>query len=336
MAKLSRTLKYQDLRDKIDEETSITPSKSEITAENNETKEQAEPTHANRPLHPHEEVRVRPNTITNTGRNPLMDDVLDEVKQYNIEKGTRYSTDTQINILKQFEDSNFEKRNQHIMPMEEDTELAGSTMQIPVTQNEDGISAYLPNQKLTRMNPITLDRHEEEVKPAPAAEPEVSEDTIETPKIETTVAPVFDEDTSEFEEIDSTTLIRETTMPVINADDHADTDNITIMSAPSAGSFISYSDEVKFLDEDEEEIDYSRPRKAKLGRKKNKVRSEKPVDTTDMPSAKIRMVASDMETVEHQPRSKGSIIVNVLLVVMILLLIAAIIFVVTLFRSLAG
>lgn len=334
MAKLSRTLKYQDLRDKIDEETSITPIPSEPVSEKQTVTEPGKPSHANKPLHPHEEVRVKPNTLSNTGRNPLMDGVLDEVKQYNIEKGTRYSTDTQINILKQFEDGNFQKRNQHIMPMEEETESAGSTMQIPVSQSEEGIPAYLPNQRLTRMNPITLEEKEEpEVQPVPEKEPEADEDTIETPKIESHVAPVFNEDTAEMEEIDTASIIHEKFMPEIKADEQADTDKLTVTS-PSAGSFISYSDEVKFMDEEEEEIDYSRPRKTK--HKKTKIRSEKPIDTSDMPSAKIRMVASDVETVEHQPRSKGSVIVNTLLVVMILLLIAAIGFVIYLFKSMLG
>ena len=42
------------------------------------------------------------------------DDLLDEVKQYNVENGYRYTDDTQINILKQLDGKETRRRNAHL------------------------------------------------------------------------------------------------------------------------------------------------------------------------------------------------------------------------------
>jgi hypothetical protein len=97
MTQLSRKQKYQELRDRLDEET---------------TAAQAQPvklqrlsrvdsgSHANKPLYPHDTVRVSP-TVKEMPTSPVMEDLLGEVKQYNIDNGNRITDDTQINILKQ-------------------------------------------------------------------------------------------------------------------------------------------------------------------------------------------------------------------------------------------
>ena len=133
MTQLSRKQKYQELRDRLDEET---------------TAAQAQPvklqrlsrvdsgSHANKPLYPHDTVRVSP-TVKEMPTSPVMEDLLGEVKQYNIDNGNRITDDTQINILKQLDStSETRKRNQHVIPMETDDEDLGSTMKIskPTTQ----------------------------------------------------------------------------------------------------------------------------------------------------------------------------------------------------------
>ena len=110
MTQLSRKQKYQELRDRLDEET---------------TAAQAQPvklqrlsrvdsgSHANKPLYPHDTVRVSP-TVKEMPTSPVMEDLLGEVKQYNIDNGNRITDDTQINILKQLDStSETRKRNQH-------------------------------------------------------------------------------------------------------------------------------------------------------------------------------------------------------------------------------
>ena len=83
MTQLSRKQKYQELRDRLDEET---------------TAAQAQPvklqrlsrvdsgSHANKPLYPHDTVRVSP-TVKEMPTSPVMEDLLGEVKQYNIDNG---------------------------------------------------------------------------------------------------------------------------------------------------------------------------------------------------------------------------------------------------------
>ena len=128
MTQLSRKQKYQELRDRLDEET---------------TAAQAQPvklqrlsrvdsgSHANKPLYPHD-------------TSPVMEDLLGEVKQYNIDNGNRITDDTQINILKQLDTTSSDtmKRNQHVIPMDTDDEDLGSTMKISK-----------PRQTITRQEP---------------------------------------------------------------------------------------------------------------------------------------------------------------------------------------
>ena len=140
MTQLSRKQKYQELRDRLDEET---------------TAAQAQPvklqrlsrvdsgSHANKPLYPHDTVRVSP-TVKEMPTSPVMEDLLGEVKQYNIDNGNRITDDTQINILKQLDTTSSDtmKRNQHVIPMDTDVEDLGSTMKISK-----------PRQTITRQEP---------------------------------------------------------------------------------------------------------------------------------------------------------------------------------------
>ncbi len=130
MAQLSRKQRYQDLRDQLDEETTaaqadiVKPQRlSRINSAN----------HANKPLYPHDTVRVSPQ-VKEIPTSPVMEDLLGEVKQYNIDNGNRITDDTQINILKQLDTTTDTlKRNQHFLPMSEDEDTSGSTVRI---QNE--------------------------------------------------------------------------------------------------------------------------------------------------------------------------------------------------------
>lgn len=140
MTQLSRKQKYQELRDRLDEET---------------TAAQAQPvklqrlsrvdsgSHANKPLYPHDTVRVSP-TVKEMPTSPVMEDLLGEVKQYNIDNGNRITDDTQINILKQLDTTSSDtmKINQHVIPMDTDDEDLGSTMKISK-----------PRQTITRQEP---------------------------------------------------------------------------------------------------------------------------------------------------------------------------------------
>jgi hypothetical protein len=89
-------------------------------------------------------------------KSEVMNDLLGEVKQYNIDNGNRLDDDTQINILKTLDNTSDQKRrSRHIVEMEEE-DSSGTTMRISRSLSSSGeeLSAYMPGQKLTRINPI--------------------------------------------------------------------------------------------------------------------------------------------------------------------------------------
>lgn len=130
MAQLSRKQRYQELRNQLDEET--TAAQADIVKPQRLSRVDSA-SHANKPLYPHDTVRVSPQ-VKEIPTSPVMEDLLGEVKQYNIDNGNRITDDTQINILKQLDTTTETlKRNQHVLPMSEDEDTSGSTMRI---QNE--------------------------------------------------------------------------------------------------------------------------------------------------------------------------------------------------------
>lgn len=127
MTQLSRKQKYQELRDRLDEET--TAAQAQPVKLQRLSRVDNSLSHANKPLYPHDTVRVSP-TVKEMPTSPVMEDLLGEVKQYNIDNGNRITDDTQINILKQLDTTETKKRNQHVIPMDIDDEDLGSTMKI--------------------------------------------------------------------------------------------------------------------------------------------------------------------------------------------------------------
>ena len=99
MAQFSRMKKYQDLRERLEEETTETSSNTKKDFSRSSRNTSDTPGHANRPVRASHDAKVTP--ITNQVPNsPVMDDLIDEVKQYNLDNGNIVSDDTQINILK--------------------------------------------------------------------------------------------------------------------------------------------------------------------------------------------------------------------------------------------
>lgn len=127
MTQLSRKQKYQELRNRLDEET--TAAQAQPVKLQRLSRVDNNLSHANKPLYPHDTVRVSP-TVKEMPTSPVMEDLLGEVKQYNIDNGNRITDDTQINILKQLDTTETKKRNQHVIPMDIDDEDLGSTMKI--------------------------------------------------------------------------------------------------------------------------------------------------------------------------------------------------------------
>ncbi len=97
-------------------------------------------------------MRVSP-TVKEMPTSPVMEDLLGEVKQYNIDNGNRITDDTQINILKQLDStSETRKRNQHVIPMETDDEDLGSTMKISKPTTQDLKDLFVKNQRKKKLS----------------------------------------------------------------------------------------------------------------------------------------------------------------------------------------
>lgn len=230
MEKLSRVEKYKKLRESIDQNaTKITPSIEPVELQKqlqninpvNDKTEDEKHKHSHTPLRFSKEIDV--NRTYDTGKetfhNEYLDDFINEVKEYNLEKGNRLSDNTQIDILMQLNPENRQRRSQHYDSIRNDSfehkekeededvsytqSLSNEELQAEVDKlfEEDTHDEVKEEQKevqpepqvqeptIRRINPIApinkpavKEEHAEETK-APVLE-EVQEDIAETKIVE--------------------------------------------------------------------------------------------------------------------------------------------------------
>lgn len=288
--KLSRTKRYQELRNRLDEETTA--------AQEDKINQQTGFARLSRTQHKALSHASDHHAATSTftyedapKQSPVMEDLLGEVKQYNIEKGNRYTDDTQINILHQLDSrSGITRRNTHILPVDE--EESGTTMRMSKpAMDVDGVATYMPNQKLTRINPVMT-------KPEAVSVPEVEQERAE----EDSITLSHDENKSVF--LGNNDFL---------VDDTIDTDHLSLFDTKP-------STQAEVKEADQEPVQSKRVKKSSKTKKSEKRKTV----SQDMPSAKIRMSTRDIEDMEKEPKSRSGMIVNVILVVLVILLLASI------------
>lgn len=288
--KLSRTKRYQELRNRLDEETTA--------AQEDKINQQTGFARLSRTQHKALSHASDHHAATSTftyedapKQSPVMEDLLGEVKQYNIEKGNRYTDDTQINILHQLDSrSSITKRNTHILPVDE--EESGTTMRMSKpAMDVDGVATYMPNQKLTRINPVMT-------KPETVSVPEVEQERAE----EDSITLSHDENKSVF--LGNNDFL---------VDDTIDTDHLSLFDTKP-------STQAEVKEAEQEPVQSKRVKKSSKSKKSEKRKTV----SQDMPSAKIRMSTRDIEDMEKEPKSRSGMIVNVILVVLVILLLASI------------
>lgn len=288
--KLSRTKRYQELRNRLDEETTA--------AQEDKINQQTGFARLSRTQHKALSHASDHHAATSTftyedapKQSPVMEDLLGEVKQYNIEKGNRYTDDTQINILHQLDSrSGFTRRNTHILPVDE--EESGTTMRMSKpAMDVDGVATYMPNQKLTRINPVMT-------KPEAVSVPEVEQERAE----EDSITLSHDENKSVF--LGNNDFL---------VDDTIDTDHLSLFDTKP-------STQAEVKEAEQEPVQSKRVKKSSKPKKSEKRKTV----SQDMPSAKIRMSTRDIEDMEKEPKSRSGMIVNVILVVLVILLLASI------------
>lgn len=288
--KLSRTKRYQELRNRLDEETTA--------AQEDKINQQTGFARLSRTQHKALSHASDHHAATSTftyedapKQSPVMEDLLGEVKQYNIEKGNRYTDDTQINILHQLDSrSSITKRNTHILPVDE--EESGTTMRMSKpAMDVDGVATYMPNQKLTRINPVMT-------KPEAVSVPVVEQERAE----EDSITLSHDENKSVF--LGNNDFL---------VDDTIDTDHLSLFDTKP-------STQAEVKEAEQEPVQSKRVKKSSKPKKSEKRKTV----SQDMPSAKIRMSTRDIEDMEKEPKSRSGMIVNVILVVLVILLLASI------------
>ncbi|MCF0106587.1 MAG: DUF4366 domain-containing protein [Holdemanella sp.] len=293
MAKLSRKERYKELRSEIEKDmlqTRITqePSRIQINRVNKE-----EPTHAKTSAQPQLSQQSFNQILSPYGQSTtVMDDILGEVKQYNIDNGNRITDDTQINILNQLDKRTFTSRNQHIMPMDEEEENLGSTMEMPKTSDVDGVTTYLPNQKLKRVNPITLSKYDDFKQ-----------------------QPDFDDFKIGFDD-----------EPVMKPTITEPKKDRLVLTNDDIGNTLSSTDSMDIynagmMQDDFDKTEEQPVEKKKDKKKKKKSKKERKVEK-ELPSAKEKIVEEEDE--EDEPKSKSSSIINIILTLLIIALIGSI------------
>ena len=241
-----------------------------------------------------------------------------EVKRYlNLYQSYRYSMVevSKTDYLKQLDGNVVASRNQHIMPMEEEDEALGRTMEMPRTgsfmNDITAVQSYSTTPKLSRASQIV----EEE------AQPEVYDEFVNEEPVD--LMSNYFEDAGEKKIVLSSNDI--------SSDDMEETDHLDLFDP---AKYESYEEEVEEDDDDDEEEVVSKrklkkqqkkaAKKAKKEQKKaaKKARREEVEEEVEMPSSKMRMQAEDFDDEDDEPKS--GIILNVILILLIIALVVSI------------
>ena len=132
MEKLSRMEKYKELRMEIDSDAAAAGKPSinsvelqkQLRSLNEPQDDEGSSRHSRQTERFSKEIDLQLKEETDEGtdqfHNEYLDDFLNEVKEYNIEKGNRLSDNTQIDILLQLNPENRRRRTQHYDPIREE------------------------------------------------------------------------------------------------------------------------------------------------------------------------------------------------------------------------
>lgn len=122
MAEYSRVKKYENLRKEIENEKSVSGLKQELKSTvKGEIKSDYTPVHRK-----NYNNDIKTETNDSTFKNEYLDNFIQEVREYNIQKGIRESEDTKLDILQQLSSKNREKRANYLHKIEDEVVLETS------------------------------------------------------------------------------------------------------------------------------------------------------------------------------------------------------------------
>lgn len=339
MPKLSRLQRYQVLRDRLDEETS--ESQQEQNKQSLQrlsrvaNKDTNTLSHASDPRKASVVDNQPVQTISsNLPKSPVMDNLIDEVKQYNLDAGNTIWDDTQFNILKQLDETQARHRSQHFVPMEEleDDDL-GSTMQLPIT-------------KIKAIDELAKTKKEE---PKETISDEVNGPTI-LPMSKTPLPfyPIEEEETTENEdkEEQSEDKIVLSQEDFVEEDIESTFERLTPLEAYKRPEYVEEQDNKELAETKKQPVikkkekikteskkERTKENKKQEAKKPEKKKEKKPIIKKSTPVVKQTEVK-----VERSKKNKpdASHILNIVLVILIILLFIAILATVLMMRSLAA
>lgn len=334
MPKYSRMQRYQVLRDRLEEET------TEAQQVQNEQPYQRLSRVANKDSNgnlshannPHKEAINQ--TVSSTLPNsPVMDHLIDEVRQYNLDQGNSVWDDTQISILKQLDGTQSKHRNQHFVPLEQQQENLGSTMQLPVTKIKEVQDKTILQEK-EKEEPVVEDKGPTILpmseKPLPMypleeEEPEENFDTLETKPVETNTDSdsdnkiILSSDDFVYDEL-------EETFETLSSKDHYKRPGIRAEKEPEQVSEKPAKEHKPFFNKKEKKAPAPKAKKAPV--KKEAVKKEAPK------KPKVETKPAPIQNTGSQ-NTAGKIL-NIVLAVLIVLLVVFIIATVIMMRRLAA
>ncbi|MGI6512641.1 MAG: hypothetical protein ACOX1W_09545 [Catenisphaera adipataccumulans] len=311
--KYSRVQRYKALREQLEEETTAKQAQTKET----KTEENTSLNHANQPVHPHQETK----TPAAENDNDVMANVFEEARQYNLDNGNSVSDDTQINILKQLGGTDTMHRNQHFVPMEEDDDELGST--VDLSEGQPKAEPFIPNQSMNISaikTPEVEDEEEEEEDEGPTILP-VSDEPLP-------VHPVVDD-----EEVNETEEAAEKEEP------KEDSKEKIVLSNDDIPTEFVYDDE--YEEEELPEIDEAEQAREERRKEKERKKQEKRARKAKKKAAKSKdkMPSDTLKEAQKKTTSKeertGKVL-NIILIVLVVLLIIAIGFTVVILKNLGA
>lgn len=325
MAKLSRTARFQDLRDKLDEETTAaqTTHSDHITLTRS--------SRASNPAHHANDARTSETAVEDNHSSTVMDELLGEVKQYNIDNGDRVIEDTQFNILKTLDSnpSRNSRRNAHMEVMEANEEAGGTTMNV-LSQNPDVLSRPISPTNGLQQSPAAAKT--EPVELPEAAEP--AQQTEAPVKRDIDIAPIHFADRLEEEEIvlsepEEETRVIETVSEAagIRADDADTRDDLQLFD-------LGADDFDKTIRQQAQPEKYNSRKEMKKARKIEKAREQNSMQEAEILTDSL---SSPTERIDYEPAAEPKKVKavkekepssgrtgNIVLTIMIILLVIAI------------
>lgn len=242
MEKLSRVKKYEDLRKSIDTESTVSDSISDsmeieqqgaLKKFDSSILKKVDVNNSFDYVPEREKTNseaTQKSVVDDTFTNEYLDDFIREVREYNIQKGTRESNDTQVDILAQLNSANRAKRTHYVERIQEDAdndyknvlskedialEVKNLLLEDEVEEKQPEVSSSTLDKDVYATTEMIIEQKTVEPIEDYIVEKEEEPSLIEQPKSKKVITPVYDMDgTDLYETFDQTMIQSEKDSPI--------------------------------------------------------------------------------------------------------------------------